>query len=914
MQNPLLDTLFLRELDHNRNRTTFVRLTSLTLDQYPIERIEGVATGGSITLDGTSSVRRICQLTMTTKNLNINNVYWGITTRVKIEIGLLNQINPAYDDIIWFPMGVYILTDFKTSSQVNNYVITLSGKDKMCLLNGDISGNFNAETILGSEEVEQEDGTHSREKRSIPYIIREMIHRYAQEPYENIVIKDIDQLGLEILRNRTGNTLYLVQEVDTGEYVDIIDPGKTIANHSYLYYGFSIDVDFTKLKNDFIFAKRVEEDDVGLLDPTQVDVPTYIGYYNPEIDDYVKCVVLAIEDQKDIGYYARELTYPDEDLIAGINETVTSVLDKIINIFGAYEYFYNIEGQFVFQAKKTYVNTPWNNIIFGDNDTYVEPAAVSQLVQYSFEGSNLTTAYQNTPKIGDIKNDYTVWGKKRLPVSGVEYPIHMRYAIDIKPQFYGGFKKAIKTNAASDEERTFSYYQEIYTTKEYYDEYLAPIIEKKEKENTSSVIKVNGQEIEKTPVPQWLREATLAQGENPDEVWWTVLDWAEYYKALVGSYPEGQLRQYGTAGFFGDITTPNGTTTHLRNQSIFDIEKATGNLYYGAVPAIYPYYASQRWNPTQHGYRGCTHTYEYFMKLDTLCNLDSWIYKPHLPGDLAIYEELKYDGKYRFFQVDWREIIYQMANDYLLHNHEDDFYVNIHQNNHIPEFDIDQFQNGKTGYEQYYHDLHGFWRQLYAPENVYNWDKNPLGLEEEVYNEDGWNKDIIDDPSALIFWFDFFDAESLGIGSFSVPAIGDRPKVVNKDTIRVIIYEDVPDVVLITKEMYDSYTANQLPSGYSYIVSDDFQQYFDDNKLSISTRSVSAHDEIDNLLYSYGYCNENVTLTSIPIYYLEPNTIISAKDEQRTVNGYYILNKCTIPLKYNGTMQITAVKVPERVY
>jgi len=64
-------------------------------------------------------------------------------------------------------------------------------------------------------------------------------------------------------------------------------------------------------------------------------------------------------------------------LIAGINETVTSVLDKIINIFGAYEYFYNIEGQFVFQAKKTYVNTPWNNIIFGDNDTYVEPAAVS---------------------------------------------------------------------------------------------------------------------------------------------------------------------------------------------------------------------------------------------------------------------------------------------------------------------------------------------------------------------------------------------------------------------------------------------------------------------------------------------------------------------------------------------------------
>ena len=108
MQNPLLDTLFLKELDSNRNRTNYVRITSLTLDQYPIEQIEGVATGGSITIDGTSSVRRICNLTMSTKNLNINSIYWGITTRVKIEIGLLNQINPIYDDIIWFPMGVYI--------------------------------------------------------------------------------------------------------------------------------------------------------------------------------------------------------------------------------------------------------------------------------------------------------------------------------------------------------------------------------------------------------------------------------------------------------------------------------------------------------------------------------------------------------------------------------------------------------------------------------------------------------------------------------------------------------------------------------------------------------------------------------------------------------------------------------------
>ena len=80
--NPLLDFNFLYELDCNRNRTTFARITALTTDNYPIERIEGVVTAGSITLDGDSAVRRVCNLTLTSGDLNINNVYWSLTTRV----------------------------------------------------------------------------------------------------------------------------------------------------------------------------------------------------------------------------------------------------------------------------------------------------------------------------------------------------------------------------------------------------------------------------------------------------------------------------------------------------------------------------------------------------------------------------------------------------------------------------------------------------------------------------------------------------------------------------------------------------------------------------------------------------------------------------------------------------------------
>ena len=42
-----------------------------------------------------------------------------------------------------------------------------------------------------------------------------------------------------------------------------------------------------------------------------------------------------------------DLTYPG-DLIANIGESITSVLDKIRNMLVEFEYFYDLNGQFVF--------------------------------------------------------------------------------------------------------------------------------------------------------------------------------------------------------------------------------------------------------------------------------------------------------------------------------------------------------------------------------------------------------------------------------------------------------------------------------------------------------------------------------------------------------------------------------------
>ena len=67
------------------------------------------------------------------------------------------------------------------------------------------------------------------------------------------------------------------------------------------------------------------------------------------------------------------------------------------------------------------------------------------------------------------------------------------------------------------------------------------------------------------------------------------------------------------------------------------------------------------------------------------------------------------------------------------------------------------------------------------------------------------------------------------------------------------------------------------------------------------------------MLYNYTYCIQSVTINTIPIYYLEPNTKIYIHDEESKINGDYIVSKISIPLTYNGLMSINATKAVERL-
>jgi hypothetical protein len=76
----------------------------------------------------------------------------------------------------------------------------------------------------------------------------------------------------------------------------------------------------------------------------------------------------------------------------------------------------------------------------------------------------------------------------------------------------------------------------------------------------------------------------------------------------------------------------------------------------------------------------------------------------------------------------------------------------------------DLYPSGKTGYEMFYTDLQGYWRELYNPDAMKSTQTGPY-VEEKISEtksgmfskETGWNQNVLSNPAVLDFWFDFMD-------------------------------------------------------------------------------------------------------------------------------------------------------------
>ena len=861
--NVLLDKEFLKELDNFSNKEVYARVTALTNNELPIEMIEGRITGGSINIDGTSAIRRTCSLSLVAQDININEFYWGLNNKIKLEVGLKNFINSNYPDIIWFPQGIYIITAFNTSLSTNGYNISINGQDKMCLLNGSIGGSLPASIDFGVEEV-YENGVTVYKKISIDRIIREMLHAYALEPYQNIIINNLDEKGLELLEYRGDIPMYLLYNIPSQQYINMEFNGDKIC---YL----SPSGKQTTIGNlGTGYNKRVDE----LL----FDEATKIKL-EPNGDDYL---VSKVEFGQTAGYRLTELTYAG-DLISSIGESITSILDKIVKMLGNFEYFYDLDGRFIFQAKKTYINTSWSPVIDVDDDVYVENSAYADKNIYYFNGNNLISSFSNNPDLKNVRNDYSIWGVRK-GVSGAEIPIHFRYAIHKKPEYYKAFNGDLFTTDKYDW-RELIYQMAV----DYYQHNQKPNFYSQLAKNNPGYYPggVTGYEQFYIDMMGFWRELYNPFPLPSHYEYEYSLDNEKSFKPLDENGKEIKLLIKEN---YKQLTEKDNGTVDKNN--VYVLLNGELQKLIDTVSINYNFDENGKQNKyfitadTESGYKSISQSFA-----DRIEKKEIYVYQ---------------NGRYLHIL----DTVTINENCYLKEVLSGDNYIDIEK---LP-MNIKPLYYKDGGYNKYYTitplDIKG--QPSAVAEKIYNYftyyvEKIDYYQTENAPNIESkfWNVNIKENPDLLNFWIDFLDADDSEIGSFSIEAIGDRPKVVNDNNVKSIYYRNVPDLIFTTD------LNNEFLEKTGYI----FMQIDEDtsmNYFNISAQGKSAKDALDELLYNHSYCTESINITAIPIYYLDVNSRISVYDELSKINGEYIVNRISLPLTYNGQMTIQATKAPQR--
>lgn len=374
----LTDFNFLKSVDEMHIKEQYAKITILNWNESPIQEIQGIVTGGNINLDGKSNMRRSCNLSVyvdtnfKTNVTDIDNLF-SLNKKMYLEIGYKNITNKYKEyDMLWYPQGLFIMINPSLSHGTGGTTISLQLKDKMCLLNGECGGVIPASTRFDEYETIDENGEWVIEKPKIAQIIRECVNHFGGEQLSKILISDIDD-RLKMVMKWIGNTpLYLIGSGNARSF-------------------------------------------------------------STDYDDIQRQEYQSFEYGEDVGYIYTDFTYPGE-LIGDAGSNVCTILDAIKNTLGNYEYFYDIDGNFIFQEIKNYLNTTQAKIEIDklNSGDYLVDQSKGKSV-YTFDNSVLISSFSNTPQFNMIKNDFIVWGLKEN-ANGNQIPIRYHLAIDEKPK------------------------------------------------------------------------------------------------------------------------------------------------------------------------------------------------------------------------------------------------------------------------------------------------------------------------------------------------------------------------------------------------------------------------------------------------------------------------------------------------
>jgi hypothetical protein len=508
---------------------------------------------------------------------------------------------------------------------------------------------------------------------------------------------------------------------------------------------------------------------------------------------------------EDIGYTYTDFVYPGE-LISNIGDNVCSVLDTIVSTLGNFEYFYDVDGHFVFQEIRNYLNNSYNptkttylgykidketgqtiipdytNLCLIDDENYMVDYNSNSKSVYTFdEGNGLISSYNNNPNYSNMKNDYHIWGKKE------DYAIHYHLAIKNKPTVFNKYLVKFTQDEKGEYTGQLSFLEEI--------------------ENDTPF------SVEVDP-------------ETGDYV--LVIPGVKKYEVVTGSDRERTL-----------ICTRDAA--YEKPETLTFMERVRDNVY---IPTD--------WRAELY--------------------LRGLAKQSHQQRPDIYEQELldNFDSIYNFYEP-WTD------------NNGDYIYINT-----ITGVDVSQTEL----------------------------DNNPSLADIVIIKRGKFKADIVNKPNVLNYFMDFLEPKGK-YEDCSIDSINMRIYSYQQDKIVKLYDSDIPNVIILNggATTEEEIVEREKIKNQCLLEGQTFSNVSKNiyNQIAENTIGYSAQETARELLYQYTNLNENISLQSVPIYYLDVNSRITVRDKGSNIYGDYVINSISIPLAVNGQMNINATKALERI-
>ncbi len=1029
----LNDTTFLKHLDEIKYKIILTKLEALDKQGRVEEELIGRSKeGSSLTIDGSSTVRRSCSLTLTADIKNqVDFAYiqslLSINRKMILSIGIKNiyqQRFPQYNDIdiFWFPLGTFYIGTVSYSNSLDGLDISLGLNDKMCLLNGENGGTIPADVTLNTMEtyipevVEGESIDTSNENQEIytnvatgrmvlstgeqvpvEQIIRELVNHFGGEDLNNILL-DLPE-NIRLCQTWGGNSFSLFCDYeDTQEKV-----GKRYLKNYGLpkkYYlndetrnekkkaaNFVTSAKISNSINDsskkflMLRKKQMKIDDKWydyfIMKDGPVEDPDTTTYGTLEANELENTIdtnstvstttttstttsttttfkyddgvdaedIVLLNAEGDIGFTLTDLVYPNtsNDFVASKGSAITDSLDDIAQKLENYEYFYDRNGNFVFQEIKNYLNTSQStdmlNTLQSLQNSKNKIDVDYSLTQYrdtslyDLTDSPLIIDISNDPQYSLVKNDFVIWGE-----NGAGLPIRYHLAIDTIPKmhkYYQGYwmySKMVSLDSNTDSTDTS---EGNYT-------------------NTLTALDTGGEQT-----PYVSKDDFPKEGMTGCYYYCAGRDYAD------NSRDPDKVYYWNGADYF--ILFLNGSGKY---SFVFDADDPLEQTYW----AKYGDSGTKEWTKTHvEQSENNTIAFDYYEMYITENN------KEQEAAQIAL-DQIPYTRviKATTYSDEGKEVTdtmpeVQYVNDrgykvrYVVYNTEDDWRSAMFLAGKLNELD------GTSNENYYYAELKNEWPKIVdiavpprAGSNLIgDWDGNDDDTE-----IDGITLELKDelDLTHNTYYLDILNPSDK-IKQFSIDNIGRRSSIYTETGVNCIFEGDLPSYCYIDSQTVDRYktveyivtTTETNDEGeevkkettYKDKVLTDFsieymvekitepeetsnlsdnqraflQQAYDDiceqikgatelgydpvvlyhsqfNKLQGGGTACSAYEQAKNIIYSGTCYNEKVTVTMMPVYYLEPHTRIRLQDTSTGVSGDYVIDSIDLPLDGTGTMSL----------